>query len=491
MAAVLAALLVGPDVSSAGTDGAFERCVLTGSNGAGLADAECATIEVPEDADAPDGRRIPLFVARVRSTALEPAKEPLTLISGGPGSAATQFYTDMATVFRPALRERDLLIVDQRGTGRSNALNCDSLETASQAGATKGSALAEATRACLRNLPGDPVFYGTSPAVRDLDAVRDRLGYERLILYGVSYGTRVALHYARRYPQRTRALVLDGVIPPGVTLGANIALNAQAALDALLARCATDETCAAHYPDAGAYLSTLRQRFGAGSITVPFENSLTAEPDEVDIGYGHVAAAVRILSYAPETAAIVPLLTQQAVNGHYRPLASQALRIITHLNGLLSYGMHNAVVCTEDAPYFDDDQVDWVRLAASYIGTDQYRALKAMCDLWPAGRIDDDLREPLVSAVPTLLLSGEFDPITPPAYGDAVLESLTNAVHIVAPGQGHGVIARGCIAGIAHDFVSSPDPGAVDATCVQRLRPTPIFLNAMGPIATPTPGLIP
>ena len=197
---------------------------------------------------------------------------------------------------------------------------------------------------------------------------------------------------------------------------------------------------------------------------------------------------VRLLSYAPETAALIPLTIDQAAGGNYGGLAGQATLFGERLTRSINAGMHNSVVCSEDAPYYAkiDAELDRAALARTYIGPEQYESLKTLCELWPVGPTDSDFREPIDATAPVLVLSGEFDPITPPAYGDRLTAALSNATHYIAPGQGHGIIARGCVPRIAAHFVRTADLASTAETeggCIDELQAMPFFLNTMGPIA--------
>ena len=478
LAALLSAML-SAICANAHADLQFAPCELTGSADHMRARADCATFSVAEDPAKPDGARIDLRVAKIKSLSPTPQRDAVTIINGGPGASSIALYVDLARALTGLLPERDIIVLDQRGTGSSNPLTCPDLERATQQFSKE--AITMATDACLAQLAGNPRFYSTSQAVADLDALRAELGYEQLNIYGVSYGTRVALHYLRRYPQRVRSLVIDGVVPPELALGINVAINAQTTLNAVLARCSQREPCRNAFKDSAAQLQALRAELGEQSIAVELAHPLTGAATSVQFGYEHLATNLRLLSYAPETAALIPLLIHETAAGNHTPAAAMALKYIDQLSTSLSFGMHNAVVCTEDIPFIDQATIDWAALRATYLGADQIRALITICERWPAAVIDEDFKTPIRADVPTLVLSGEQDPIPPPQYGTAVAKGLTNSLHVVAPGQGHGVIARGCIPRLVADFVSEPNVDALDASCAQRLTDTPFFLDLLGP----------
>ncbi len=477
LALVLAVALL----SAAQTSGAeiqLEDCELVGSQGIAKIEALCGWFERPEDPADPTSTHISLKIAVIPALSPNPKTDAFTIINGGPGGSSIDMYADSAQVFTSIHRDRDILLIDQRGTGDSNPLDCPDLENVNTSYSEES--VRHATQQCLQDLPGDPRFYTTSVAVRDLEAAREALGYARLSVYGVSYGTRVAQHYARRYPQSIRALIIDGVVPPEVPLGPNAALNAQRTLDRLFDRCAEDRSCNTRFPDLAAHLSALRTRLTEAPVQLQLDHPLTGIPETLELTYAHLALTLRMLSYAPETISLLPLIIEEAYGSeNYTPIATNALRILTQVTGAIRYGMHNSVVCSEDIPFLGE--VDTEALEQTYMGQDQVLALQTICEQWPQGPVDDDLRKPLDTAVPTLILSGEEDPITPPIYGDMAAEHLPNSRHLVGKGQGHGVVARGCFPLLISKFIDTTDLATLDTSCIERLDYPAFFVNLMGP----------
>jgi pimeloyl-ACP methyl ester carboxylesterase len=458
----------------------FQPCELRGSAGHGRVQAECADFEVPENPELAHGRTLVLKVARVRAPAGTAAADPITLINGGPGASSIDLYVDLEPMFGAIRRQRDVVLVDQRGTGASGRLDCASLQDA--ADGFDAQRIRDATAECLADLTADPRYYTTSVAVGDLEALRRALGIPAWHLYGVSYGTRVALHYARRHPEAVRTLTLDGVLPPGVVLGPEVATNAQHTLDGILERCRASRDCAGAFPDLARDLAELGERLHQTPVNVSLVHPISGRPHEMRLGYAHLAATLRLLSYAPETSALIPLLVHDAARRHhYMPVAAQALRIEHSLKDALSFGMHNSVVCSEDAPRFGNLAPRLAELDATYLGSDQMRALVLICEQWPSGPVDADFHAPLEVDVPALLLSGEHDPITPPRYAEMLAADLPRARHLVAPGQGHGVIARGCVAELVEDFIATGSATGLDAGCLGRLAAEAFFIDPMGP----------
>ena len=443
--------------------------------------ARCGRLELPENPADPDGRRIALAIAVVPALSARAAPDPLFLISGGPGQGARESFVPLLPALEAVNRSRDLVLVDQRGTGESAKLGCPGADEAFDDAEVDPSRLGQLATECLRNLPGDPRFYTTSVAVRDLEAVRVALGYEKLNLYGASYGTRVAQHYLRRYPAQVRSLVLDGVVQPGLALGPALALDAEHSLQRLFADCRADGACSARFGDPAERLATLRAELAAAPRTVRIPDPLTAEVREERFGPGELAMTLRILSYSPPGRALLPFLLDRAVaGGDAGPLLAQSLLIADQFDGMLARGMHNAVTCTEDLPFVDEAAVDRDALAASYLGTRMLDGLLAMCAHWPRGEIDPDLREALATPVPALLLSGEVDPVTPPANGEAALAGFSAGRHFVFAGQGHVQLVQRCAQHLLRDFLEAGSAGTLDAGCLDRVRAPPFFLGVNG-----------
>ena len=462
------------DEARAGATGsarlALSDCRLR-SEGAPGVSARCGTLTVPENYAAPGERSITLRVAVVPTLSAHPG-EPLFVLAGGPGQAATDFYSAVAPAFGFVARHHDVVLVDQRGTGGSQPLKCQLPEdpVASQASLAQLEAL---SRACLRSLDGRPAFYTTSVAVRDLDAVREALGIPQLSLYGASYGTRVAQHFVRRYPDRVRRVILDGVVDPSTVVGATATADSAAALAKVLARCAANARCHATFPDPAADLAAAKARVGARPVAVALADPATGAPRDVTISDDELSGALRLLSYSGASAALIPLLLHSAAAGDFRPLAAQVLLYGQKLDAHLAYGMHLAVVCTEDAPDFPP--------GSATSADRQLAALAAMCRPWPAGVRDADLRAPLRAAVPALVLSGEADPVTPAANGDRAAAGFAGARHLVLPGQGHGQLGTGCVPELMAAFLGEAAASALDTHCIDRLRPAPFFLDYAGP----------
>lgn len=450
---------------------ANERCRLL-ADGVPAAFARCGTIAVPLDPTAPAGPTIDLFVARVAALSAEPRPDPLVLIAGGPGQSTVDFYLQLRGAFEGARRDRDIVLVDQRGTGRSaEGFECDvpddfAAETADE------TAVVALIEACRTGLEHDPRFYTTSVAVIDLERVRAALGIEQWNVYGVSYGTRVAQHYLRRFPERTRSVVLDGVVPPDLALGPDVAREAQRALEQIFVRCSEDPDCSTRFDALPEDFAVLLARLdGAAGAAPDARPSLSAL---------ELRALVRFMSYSGTTIALLPVLLHEAATGNYVPLANQARTLLRDLPESLSFPMSSSVTCSEDAPFITATAKEG--LDATYLGTAIVDSLATICAHWPRGVVDEDFRTLVASDKPVLLLSGDTDPITPPAYAERVIAGgLANSAHIVGRDQGHGLVGIGCIPRVLRAFLEDLEPATLDDTCLEGEPAMPFFLTLLGP----------
>ncbi len=459
---------------------ALEDCRLESTIGRGSATARCAWYEVAEDRDSTTSKRIRIRVAVIPALRKQALPDPLFIVSGGPGQAASDFFLSSSSAFEELRRDRDIVVIDQRGTGKSQRLDCalpDELESAR----FDAELITKYTRACLHKLNGDPRFYSTSVAVRDLDEIRAALGYQQINLYGISYGTRVVQHYLRRYPKQVRTAVLDGVVPVDIALGPEVAPAAQQALDAILNRCVTQADCGQTYPHVKDEFAQLRARLARSPIamTIPDPRSAVATP--LEFSYLHLAVAVRLHSYTDDTASLLPYLIHEAAQDRPQALAAQALLVSRSLGEQIANGMHNAVVCTEDVPFIPKEALADAAIEQSYLGRVFVDSLQAMCSVWPRGVIDADFHAPLISDVPTLLLSGENDPVTPAKYGERAARSFKQGQHIVVPEQGHGQLNSPCVSRIMARFIEQASITNLDTRCVAKQAAAPFMLNATSP----------
>lgn len=424
---------------------------------ANAAIATCGSVEVAEDREKPNGRRISLNVIVLPAESPAPHLPPLFDIEGGPGLAVTKnarFYMGEGAAYR---KRRDIVMVDQRGTGGSNPLNCP--ELAAPQAAMKPLYPIKAVSRCRASLErkADLTRYLTHDAVADLDAVRTALGYERIDLNGLSYGTTVALRYLATYPQRVRAAVLMGVAPPSAMPPANHATAAERAFDLLADECAAERLCS--------HLFDLRRDFALA----------VARRSKARVGLSRemFAEKLRSLMYQPATARRIPWIVHAAAMGDLKPLL-KATRPV----GPSPYydGMYLSVTCAEGFALMDYHAAE-AKARKTRFGDYRLRRQRAACGVWSKGAAEPNFLAPIRSPAAILLISGEIDPVTPPAWAEALAKALPNARHVLIPASGHvfdgmsGIDS--CFDPMVVGFLDTGDLKTIDPACLVTMRPPP------------------
>lgn len=464
----------------------FKACDLAQKNSGATTPAYCAPFSVPENRNDKASRRIDLNVALVKSDAERADADIVVFFAGGPGQAAVETYPQIAAALAPLRRHHHILLLDQRGTGKSHPLECETVKKAEkdprQLGDTDNGVdaqkLREATAKCLAEVEknADPRYYTTTVATRDLEDLRLALGAPQFDLVGVSYGTRMAQQYLMHFPDAVRSVVLDSVAPNELIFGEEFARNLEAALKAQFALCGKNAACTKAFGDSYAALNKLRDALRAQPQDFAFRDPVTFKSTELRLSANRLAGLVRMFAYSPETAALLPLSIAEGLKGNYTPLAGQTQLLQDDMSGTMNGGMQASVICSEDADLIKPDPND----ANTLLGTSLTDSIAAMCAVWPHGAAPADFHAPLKSAKPILVLEGELDPVTPPRYGEQVLKGLDNAKLIVAKGQGHNVIGRGCIAKLVGEFVEKLNPKTLDTKCVDALGPIPALIDFNG-----------
>jgi pimeloyl-ACP methyl ester carboxylesterase len=456
----------------------------------GPTDAYCGTLTVFEDRARQTGRRIGLWI--VVLPALRPvAPDPLVFLAGGPGQSAAQLARQIRTAFRTVQRTRDIVLVDQRGTGKSNPLNCRSDANSLREMTGPIESDLQRLKRCLGGYDADVRLYTTTMAMDDLDDVRAHLGYDRINLYGGSYGTRAALVYLRRHGEHVRTMILDGVAPMDMRLPTFTARDAQRALDKLLADCDADARCARAFPELRARLRALLRRLEQSPPTVRIVHPRTGIAEKVRVEARVVASLLFSALYSPLIASIVPALVDDAERNEFQSLFALGLAG-EGTDDNMSVGMQLSVLCSEDAWRVTPAELQQAT-AGTIFGSHLLDSQLEACEMWPRGVVEASYYEPVVSDVPALVLSGDLDPVTPPTWGEAAVKTLRNGRHITVPGTGHGVLGTACGQKLIHAFIERASATSLDASCVRSIRRPPFFVTPAGPDpgARPGPGLGP
>ena len=452
---------------------ALTDCVLTSPSGQQI-DARCGRLSVPEDRSNPAGRQISLNIALISAVKRKPAPDPLFMLAGGPGQSALEAFPAMLPLLTNIHESRDIVLVDQRGTGGSNPLRC--LDPEKVESLTDAQVIAQ-LQSCPERLDADPRFYTTEIAMQDLDTVRAALGYESINLYGASYGTRAALTYLRMFPGRVRTVTLDAVVDADFIMFMDAARDGQKSLDFFFARCAADAACKLAFPDLKTEFAELLTRLEAAPVEITIPHPVTNKPLTLTVTRSMVTNMVFNTLYSPDLVATLPLAIHAAAGGNYAPLISQAYM----LDAGLYDGMFYAVTCAEDAPLISALEAE--KLSQGSVFGNRTLDFVKICTKWPVpqGSVSAAFRTPVVSNVPTLIFSGEADPITPPWHAEKVAAALSNKLHLVFKGMGHGNLSSRCTTNLLKTFLDSASTAGLDASCVSAIEPPPFFVDFSGP----------
>jgi pimeloyl-ACP methyl ester carboxylesterase len=441
---------------------------------------ECATLSVPENRETAGGRKIDIQVAILRAKADRKKPDPIFVFAGGPGQSAVQ----VGALTMPALgrlnRDRDIVFVDQRGTGDSNGMTCELGDDGNLQGFNEPSQVTSFIKDCLAEVRkhADPEYYTTTIAMQDIDEIRAGLGYAKINLWGASYGTRAEMEYLRRYPGNVRSAVLDGMAPAGMMLPLSFVTDGNAAINSLLEACAKSPACAKEHPKLEADLRKLLKDLAAKPRKLDIAHPRTGEKTPMTVTPTVVLGGIRAAMYSANFASVVPVAITAALKDDYSALAALSFSIGGSVSDQLALGMHLSVICAEDAPLVDaaTGQQKWDD--KDFYGKETIADHARMCAIWPRGKVTKDFYDPVKTDVPVLLLSGGIDPATPPRHAEAVLKGLSRGKHLVAPNLGHGVSMQGCAPDLVKRFIEDGNADKVDGACLNKI-PRPTFFQAL------------
>jgi len=433
----------------------------------------CGIFEVFEDRARRSGRKIALKIVVFPATGKDKVPDPLFYIPGGPGSSATEDAPFVAQQFAKIREHRDLVFVDQRGTGGSNPLNCNFFDRQILQSYLGDYFPLPDVRKCREQLePGaDLKLYTTSIAMDDLDDVRRALGYEKINIIGGSYGTRAAQVYLKLHPKSARAVILHGVSPTNQLMPRDFPQHTERALNGVIADCAADKDCHDAFPNFEAETKSVLERLSRGPVEVELKRNPLKESTRVSLSRDLVAEAVRYMLYQAGAASRIPLFIHQAAQGNFVPLANAALNYRQSLVATGSNGMYLSVTCAEDLPLIKPGEGERNGVN-TLLGDYRLRQQRAACALWPRGMIPANYNQPTVSDVPVLILTGQWDPVTPPLYGDAVAKHLSHSLHVIVPHGGHGfggLTGIDCIDKLITNFVEKGTTTALDTSCISSI----------------------
>jgi pimeloyl-ACP methyl ester carboxylesterase len=474
---VLLALPLAPPAAASATAPLTHACRVPGIPN----ELQCGVVQRPLDPQQPEGTQIDVHFMVVAALARNKLSDAVLLLAGGPGQSAMAIAPMVIPRLTRLNNRRDLVFVDQRGTGKSALLQCPD-ESRLPAGQALNQALQlERLQHCaqaLGKLPhGDLRFYTTTLAMQDVEAVRIQLGVSQWNLIGASYGTRAALEYLRQYPNQVRRTVLDGVAPPDMVLPTSFSTDGQAAFDQLLAACEQDtvgeRACAVQFPQLRReWAQLLHSLPRAVSVSHP----VTGVAETFTLTRDALLRSVRVPLYAPFLAAGLPQAIHSAARGNFVGLVGLSGALGNNKAMRLATGMHFSVICAEDVPRMSIDAAPMGRDFGS-ADADFYTRV---CSFWPRGAVPVAFYAVPPSRSPVLLLSGGADPATPARHGARVAKALgEKAQHIVIPQAGHGVMGLGCMRDVVYRFVNAADDAQAvtqDASCALKTPRPGVFL---------------
>ena len=440
----------------------------------------CGQFTVFENRQSRAGRTIELNVVVLPAFDQKTKAEPLFDLAGGPGAAATEstaFYAGQGREYR---RRRDVVLVDQRGSGKSNPLSIPRKKTPQDYLSEMYPVdYVKSLRQTLEQR-ADLTQYTTSIAMDDLDDVRAWLGYDRINLIGLSYGTRAALVYMRQHPERVRTVTLIGVAPTYLKMPMYHAQAAARTMELLLQQCEQDAQCHEAFPEIRDDWTNVLAQLEREPARVEYSPPDKSGPVMLEVQRGVFAEKIRTWMYGRDQASRIPLVIHQAAHSDFGPFLREAIG--PSIPDFIADGTYLSVTCAEDVPFIDQTEAANLNADNPFGNYRVFQQTRA-CSMWPKGKIPADFRKPVSSNIPVLIFSGNLDPVTPPQRGEEVARDLPNSRHVIIPQAGHGVdglTEPECVDRIIMEFLEKGDATDLDVGCVERMAPPPFVTGARG-----------
>jgi pimeloyl-ACP methyl ester carboxylesterase len=433
----------------------------------------CGKLTVFENRETRTGRTIDLNIVALPAFDQKTKAEPVFDLAGGPGASSVDradFYAGPGREYR---RQHDVVCVDQRGTGKSNRLAIPREKTPSYYLSEMFPVdYVKQMRHALEKR-ADLTKYTTSIAMDDLDDVRAWLGYDRINLFGASYGTQAALVYMRRHPEHVRAAILLAVAPTDLKMPLHHSESAARAMDILLGECEQDARCHSAFPQIRDDWKNVLAQLEKQPARVEYTPPGKAKATTVEIQRGVFGEKIRTFMYDRDKAARIPLIVHHGASGDFAPFLQQAIQ--PSIPDFVADGAYLSVTCAEDVPFINHEEAAGLTANNPFGNYRVFQQTRA-CGMWPRGEIPTDFLQPVHSSAPVLIFSGNMDPVTPPKYGEDVAKYLPNSRHIVMPEAGHGadgLTDAGCVDRIAIEFLNKGEAKNLDVSCVDRMAPPP------------------
>ena len=427
------------------------------------------TMQVFEDNQMQNGRKIPLYIEVLPSKSKLNREEPMFILMGGPGQAATDLVSFFADIFEPINQNSDIVFIDQRGTGKSNPLKIQASYTSMQDYFNDEFVNDSIIRANYNVLSKnhDLTKYGTLNATLDIETVRKAMGYSKINIYGTSYGTRLALSYIKKFPLNVRTATLKGIVPDNLVIPYNFATDAQNSLDKIIADCETIDSCKKAFPEFGLGVKKL---FSSNfPIITGWLNPQTNQNETVKISKESIATTLRVLLLSPSTAVTIPYLITEANKGNYTPLANMIITIKKSYIAGLYDGMSFCVICFEDYPMLEKQPEN--KFENTFLGNDWINRIKKPCAIWNSNKTFYPKQKMTKLPTQVLLISSARDPATPPEYGDEVLKYFPNGRHLIINNASHSFNGlTGCVENIICNFVQAGNSMNLKSDCIDLIK---------------------
>ena len=477
-----AAATAAPAQTSAAAKPDYQEAECKFSKPAGVT-VTCGDLTVPEDRSKPDGKTIKLHVAVFKSKSANPQPDPVVYLEGGPGGHALEnLEFSFPSSFEPFTENRDFITFDQRGIGFSEpALDCTELTDAAYQKVEQNVSSDQsiqidiaAALKCRERLASSGVnlaAYTSAANAADLNDLRIALGYDKWNLYGISYGTRLALTTMRDFPDGIRSVILDSTYPLQAALDVDVPTSAARVFKVFFDGCAADEACNQGFPNLQTRFYELVDRLNKEPVTVPTADPFSNKEYKVLLNGDKLIQMLFSSFYATDAIPLLPKAIDAAYKGtDYSLLARFYLLFGAAQSKFVSYGMYFSVQCGEEAQFETREQlVDADKAYPEQRNTFDAASTYEVCQQWGAKPAAPVENEPVTSDLPTLVLSGEYDPITPPAYNQEVAKTLSNSYLFEFPGIGHGVSISGpCPLEMTKAFLSEPTTEP-DSACIKSM----------------------
>ena len=427
----------------------------------------CGYLTVPEFHTIKNGNTIQLAVMILKSDGASPPLEPLIMAQGGPGGSTIDYYAELMRNSE-IRQQRDIILFDQRGTLHSKpnldcpeimAVTLEVIEQDLEPDVLDAKYL-QATQACHDRLVAEGInlsAFNSLENAADIESLRLALGYDQVNLYGVSYGTLLALHALRQYPMSFRSVILDAVVPPQTNFITEAPRSTQRAFQALFRACAAEPACSKDYPDLENTFYETVQRLELEPGVMRVIDLQTGKAYYAVVDGEFLMGALFQMMYPTSILPALPRMIHDASKGDFKFLGAIQQQII--FDRTTSYGMYYSVICAEDADY-TLDQALFRELPAQLadVKRRELKNIQQVCAGWDVTYLGSQIDEAVVSDSPVLVLSGSLDPITPPEFGRTAAATLKNSYMIEFPGTGHGALGSGtCQDKVIADFLNNPN----------------------------------